>query len=103
MAKYRDFRINDVVTLIPKGFETDERLKIIKLAQRINDSPYLKEFLLNHLLVDCKMTVNKISRTKKTDTEYALVRLNRVDFAVQTRYLKLVDRKAKHPATRIFL
>jgi hypothetical protein len=106
-----DIRKGDIVRMKP--FETDEDLKKFKnFLHRVLKQEGRDEYARKHLsqFVDSTgkksdLKVVRITRTAKTQTEYAYVSVANygIEFPIQARYLELKVRTAKHPVTKIFM
>jgi hypothetical protein len=102
MGNYRDFRPKDVVSLTPSAFNTENFTKIQKLNKILRKSSYIPEFCRKILKPDAKFIIEKVFTTPKTSTQYATFVHDSVRVSVQTRYLRLINRKPRHPLTHVF-
>lgn len=97
-----DFRKNDVVSLKLPLAPADKQ-KLIKFASKISDDQmdyYIETYFLKK---GANFKVRESKVTAKTKTQYSFLTDNSgVSVAVQARYINLVNRKAKHPLTKIF-
>lgn len=104
-----DLRAKDVVRFRKKL--TPEQLeKILYFVRSMsNDSLALRKYMANYLdkinaVKPPLFTVVKTSKTRKTQTEFAVVQdTHGYTFSVQSRYFKVIIRQAKHRLTKIFL
>jgi hypothetical protein len=106
-----DVRARDLVNL-QAGLPEEDKEKVRAFVRRKEDRGYdLLSFFDTRVLrhPNSNLTVESIGRTKKTRTEFAVVKLNipggegEIRFKIQTRYLNVVKRVHKHPVTDMFV
>ena len=98
----RDIRCGDLVKFRSNLTDKSKEL-IIKFSRRISKQNEMRSYAADLTNGHFTFKVKECERTPKKQIEYAiLISSDGVQVPVQTRYLVLINRKAKHPLTNIF-